>query len=167
MYIVLDEADLIIDMGFEPDVQKILDYEPVTNQKPDNDDAKDEQKLMANFNSKNKFRQVLVWLIQNVLVYSTHFIDILQTVMFTATMPSAVERLARTYLRRPAVVYTSARPANPWNERSKSSTWWKRTPSATILWKFCAVENSSLPSSFSSTKRREQTYWPRAWRNLA
>lgn len=29
----------------------------------------------------------------------------LQTVMFTATMPPAVERLARTYLRRPAVVY--------------------------------------------------------------
>lgn len=29
----------------------------------------------------------------------------LQTVMFTATMPPAVERLARTYLRRPAFVY--------------------------------------------------------------
>ena len=28
-----------------------------------------------------------------------------QTVMFTATMPAAVERLARSYLRRPAVVY--------------------------------------------------------------
>nr|CAH0102103.1 unnamed protein product [Daphnia galeata] len=83
-YIVLDEADRMIDMGFEPDVQKILEHMPVTNQKPDNDDAEDEQKLMANFNSKNKFRQ---------------------TVMFTATMPSAVERLARTYLRRPAVVY--------------------------------------------------------------
>ncbi len=27
------------------------------------------------------------------------------TVMFTATMPPAVERLARTYLRRPAIVY--------------------------------------------------------------
>lgn len=25
--------------------------------------------------------------------------------MFTATMPVAVERLARTYLRRPAIVY--------------------------------------------------------------
>ncbi len=72
-YIVLDEADRMIDMGFEPDVQKILEHMPVTNQKPDNDDAEDEQKLMANFNSKNKFRQVLVWLIQNVLVYSTHF----------------------------------------------------------------------------------------------
>ncbi|CAL1288003.1 unnamed protein product [Larinioides sclopetarius] len=60
-YIVLDEADRMIDMGFEPDVQKILEYMPVTNQKP--------------------------------------------TVMFTATMPPAVERLARTYLRRPSIVY--------------------------------------------------------------
>ncbi|XP_046382803.1 probable ATP-dependent RNA helicase DDX23 [Ischnura elegans] len=83
-YIVLDEADRMIDMGFEPDVQKILEFMPVTNQKPDNDDAEDESKLMANFNSKSKYRQ---------------------TVMFTATMPPAVERLARTYLRRPAVVY--------------------------------------------------------------
>lgn len=31
-YIVLDEADRMIDMGFEPDVQKILEYMPVTNQ---------------------------------------------------------------------------------------------------------------------------------------
>jgi len=29
----------------------------------------------------------------------------LQTVMFTATMSPAIERLARQYLRRPAVVY--------------------------------------------------------------
>lgn len=83
-YIVLDEADRMIDMGFEPDVQKILDYMPVTNLKPDNEDAEDETKLLANYNTKKKFRQ---------------------TVMFTATMPPAVERLARTYLRRPAVVY--------------------------------------------------------------
>ncbi|XP_021945680.1 probable ATP-dependent RNA helicase DDX23 [Folsomia candida] len=83
-YIVLDEADRMIDMGFEEDVKKILDFMPVTNQKPDTDDAEDEKILMSNFYSKNKFRQ---------------------TVMFTATMPPAVERLARTYLRRPAVVY--------------------------------------------------------------
>ncbi|XP_052131167.1 probable ATP-dependent RNA helicase DDX23 [Frankliniella occidentalis] len=83
-YIVLDEADRMIDMGFEPDVQKILEYMPVTNLKPDNEDAEDEVKLLANYNSKKKYRQ---------------------TVMFTATMPPAVERLARTYLRRPAVVY--------------------------------------------------------------
>lgn len=83
-YIVLDEADRMIDMGFEPDVQKILDFMPVTNLKPDTDEAEDASKLMANFYSKKKYRQ---------------------TVMFTATMPAAVERLARTYLRRPATVY--------------------------------------------------------------
>lgn len=83
-YIVLDEADRMIDMGFEPDVQKILDFMPVTNLKPDTDEAEDPNKLMANFYSKKKYRQ---------------------TVMFTATMPPAVERLARTYLRRPATVY--------------------------------------------------------------
>ena len=83
-YIVLDEADRMIDMGFEGDVQKILDHMPVTNLKPDTDEAEDEVKLMANFQSKHKYRQ---------------------TVMFTATMPPSVERLARNYLRRPAVVY--------------------------------------------------------------
>jgi len=83
-YIVLDEADRMIDMGFEPDVQKVLDHMPATNQKPDTEDAEDMSKLAQNFKSKGKYRQ---------------------TVMFTATMPPAVERLARTYLRRPAVVY--------------------------------------------------------------
>merc|ERR1719361_2169416 len=83
-YIVLDEADRMIDMGFEPDVQRILEHMPVNNAKPDTDAAEDEMTLLENFKSKNKFRQ---------------------TVMFTATMPVAVERLARTYLRRPAVVY--------------------------------------------------------------
>ena len=48
----------MIDMGFEPDVQKILEHMPVSNQKPDTDEAEDEQKLMANFNSKHKYRQV-------------------------------------------------------------------------------------------------------------
>lgn len=83
-YVVLDEADRMIDMGFEPDVQKILEYLPVSNIKPDTDDAEDSQKMLANFNTKHKYRQ---------------------TVMFTATMPPSVEKLARSYLRRPAVVY--------------------------------------------------------------
>ncbi|XP_063698706.1 probable ATP-dependent RNA helicase DDX23 [Culicoides brevitarsis] len=83
-YVVMDEADRMIDMGFEPDVQKILEFMPVTNVKPDTDEAEDASVLMANFNTRNKYRQ---------------------TVMFTATMPPSVERLARTYLRRPATVY--------------------------------------------------------------
>nr|XP_045604912.1 probable ATP-dependent RNA helicase DDX23 [Procambarus clarkii] len=83
-YVVFDEADKMIDMGFEPDVQKILKFMPVTNEKPDNEDAEDEDKLLQNFLSTHKYRQ---------------------TVMFTATMPTAVERMARQYLRRPAYVY--------------------------------------------------------------
>ena len=78
----------MIDMGFEPDVKKILEYLPVSNMKPDTDDAENPDVLLTNFDSsQHKFRQ---------------------TVMFTATMPSAVERMARTYLRRPAVVYIGA-----------------------------------------------------------
>lgn len=49
---------LIILYFFVTDVQKILDYMPVTNLKPDNEDAEDEAKLLANYNSKKKFRQV-------------------------------------------------------------------------------------------------------------
>lgn len=48
----------MIDMGFEPDVQKILEYLPVTNQKPDSEEAEDSAKLLANFASKKKYRQV-------------------------------------------------------------------------------------------------------------
>ncbi|KRX88202.1 putative ATP-dependent RNA helicase DDX23 [Trichinella pseudospiralis] len=86
-YVILDEADKMLDMGFEPYVQNILSYMPVTNLKPDTEEAEDEKALLNNFYSKKKFRQ---------------------TVMFTATMSSAVERLARNYLRRPAVVYIGA-----------------------------------------------------------
>jgi len=86
-YVVFDEADKMIDMGFEPDVQKILKFMPVTNEKPDNDDAEDASFLLKNYLSKHKYRQ---------------------TVMFSATMPSSVERMARLYLRRPAYVYIGA-----------------------------------------------------------
>ena len=107
-YVVLDEADKMIDMGFEADVQKILEFLPVTNMKvllavaygrptlncpspspqPDTEDAEDPTKMLQNMeSSKHRYRQ---------------------TVMFTATMPAAVEKMARQYLRRPAVVYIGA-----------------------------------------------------------
>lgn len=82
-YVVLDEADRMIDKNFEDTLQKILGFLPVTNVKPDSEVAEDEDILEQNWKSKEKFRQ---------------------TVMFTATMPPTVERLAKTYLRRPAIV---------------------------------------------------------------
>ncbi|CDW52257.1 Helicase C and DEAD domain containing protein [Trichuris trichiura] len=86
-YVILDEADKMLDMGFEPFVQAVLAYMPVSNVKPDTEEAEDEATLLANFFTKKKYRQ---------------------TVMFTATMSPAVERLARNYLRRPVVVYIGA-----------------------------------------------------------
>ncbi|KAF9406796.1 mRNA splicing protein prp28 [Podila epigama] len=84
-YVVMDEADRMIDMGFEADVNFILDALPVSNLKPDTEDAEDASKMTMAIDedSSKKYRQ---------------------TTMFSATMPAAVERLAKRYLRRPAVV---------------------------------------------------------------
>eukprot|EP00912_Choanoflagellata_sp_UC4_P001324 UC4_evm2s813 len=81
-YVVLDEADRMLDMGFEPEVQKILDWLP-ENIKQDSEEA---EKLMFLGDLEKASRPR-------------------QTMMYTATMPAAVERLARSYLRRPASVY--------------------------------------------------------------
>ena len=50
----------MINMGFEPEVQKILEYLPATNMKPDTDDAEDEEKMKINYTTKHKYRQVCV-----------------------------------------------------------------------------------------------------------
>ncbi|KAJ7369783.1 DEAD (Asp-Glu-Ala-Asp) box polypeptide 23 [Desmophyllum pertusum] len=47
----------MIDMGFEPDVQKILEHLPVSNVKPDSEDAEDPEKLLA-YMGEDRFRQV-------------------------------------------------------------------------------------------------------------
>ena len=48
----------MIDMGFEPDVQTILEHIPVSNLKPDTDDAEDPAKLLERVASKDRYRQV-------------------------------------------------------------------------------------------------------------
>lgn len=82
-YIIMDEADRMIDMGFEEPVNKILDALPVTNEKPDTDAAENPQLMSRHLDGKDRYRQ---------------------TMMYTATMPSAVEKIAKKYLRRPATV---------------------------------------------------------------
>jgi len=76
----MDEADKMINMGFEAQVNSILDAMPSANWKSTDEEeaAKQEQAEGAVFR---------------------------RTVMFSATMPVGVERLARKYLRRPAYIY--------------------------------------------------------------
>lgn len=82
-YVIMDEADRMIDLGFEEPVNKILDALPVTNEKPDTEEAENPQAMSQHVGGKDRYRQ---------------------TMMYTATMPVAVERIARKYLRRPAII---------------------------------------------------------------
>ncbi|KAI9727848.1 MAG: mRNA splicing protein prp28 [Cirrosporium novae-zelandiae] len=82
-YVIMDEADRMIDLGFEEPVNKILDALPVANEKPDTEEAEDWKAMSQPLGGKDRYRQ---------------------TMMYTATMPAAVERIARKYLRRPAIV---------------------------------------------------------------
>ncbi|CCG83511.1 Pre-mRNA-splicing ATP-dependent RNA helicase prp28 [Taphrina deformans PYCC 5710] len=74
-YVVMDEADRMVDLGFEDAVNEVLDSLPLDSLKsssgPDENTTPSAQR---------------------------------QTVMFSATMPTAVEKLARKYLRHPATV---------------------------------------------------------------
>lgn len=82
-YVIMDEADRMIDLGFEDPVNKILDALPVTNEKPDSEEAENSRAMSQHLGGKDRYRQ---------------------TMMYTATMPPAVERIARKYLRRPAII---------------------------------------------------------------
>ncbi|EPE03955.1 pre-mrna-splicing atp-dependent rna helicase prp28 [Ophiostoma piceae UAMH 11346] len=82
-YVIMDEADRMIDLGFEEPLNKILDAMPASNQKPDTDEAEDVMAMTKFLGAKTRYRQ---------------------TMMYTATMPPVVERIAKNYLRRPAIV---------------------------------------------------------------
>lgn len=81
-YVVLDEADRMIDMGFEPQVNTILDAMPAATLKSENEEEAEKQE--KEFASGAKKYRI--------------------TTMYSATMPTGVERLARKYLRRPAYI---------------------------------------------------------------
>ncbi|KAA1067965.1 mRNA splicing protein prp28 [Puccinia graminis f. sp. tritici] len=91
-YVVMDEADRMINLGFEEVVNFILDQLPLSNLKPDTEEAEDSSKMTSFVGGVEGFD-----LTGAKGLYR-------QTVMFSATMPPAVERLAKKYLRRPAVV---------------------------------------------------------------
>ncbi|ORM40660.1 DEAD-box ATP-dependent RNA helicase 21 [Babesia sp. Xinjiang] len=81
-YVILDEADRMIDMGFEEIVNDILDCIPTSNLRDFDEGTAFQQEL----SSKAGYRRYRI------------------TQMFSATMPPAVEKLTKKYLRSPVWV---------------------------------------------------------------
>lgn len=81
-YVILDEADRMIDMGFEDIVNEILDCIPTSNLKDEDEDIALQQELSA----KAGYRRYRI------------------TQMFSATMAPAIEKLTKKYLRNPVHV---------------------------------------------------------------
>ncbi|ORZ36282.1 P-loop containing nucleoside triphosphate hydrolase protein [Catenaria anguillulae PL171] len=138
MYVVMDEADRMIDMGFEADVTYILDQLPV---KAAAESAKKEMDREHQFAGMNPYLREA----QDMAAAARELVEAMdvdgplgtssgatdasrarteptfhklpekvrealggqhfrQTVLYSATMPPQVERLAQKYLRRPATV---------------------------------------------------------------
>ncbi|SCV74184.1 BQ2448_6616 [Microbotryum intermedium] len=93
-YVVMDEADRMVSLGFEDVLNFILDALPVSNLKPDSEEAEDGEKMSS----------MIIAPAQGSTTTESTLALYRQTVMFSATMPPAVERLAKKYLRRPAIV---------------------------------------------------------------
>ncbi|CAM9400317.1 unnamed protein product [Pylaiella littoralis] len=89
-YVVLDEADRMIDMGFEDQVLAVLEAMGGTLKADDAELAyKQEKKAKLARSAKDLVRV---------------------TAMFSATMPPAVEKMAKKYLRHPAIVQARSIP---------------------------------------------------------
>lgn len=82
MYLVLDEADKSIGLGFADQLDYILDSMPASNLKPDTEESEDPLATLQT---------------EGVPRYRV-------TMLYSATMPPSVERLAKNYLRRPATI---------------------------------------------------------------
>lgn len=81
-YIVMDEADRMVHLGFEVDLTYILDALPSETMQGEDTSMK------MDVDGENMVKQGRTRV----------------TTLFSATMPPAVERLARKYLKKPAII---------------------------------------------------------------
>lgn len=91
-YVVMDEADRMVDLGFEQDLTFILNAMPEDYEKP--------QGFVEDVKEGPATDPEAATAPQGEKGWKGHRV----TTLFSATMPPIVERLAKQYLRRPATV---------------------------------------------------------------
>ena len=93
LYTILDEGDRMIDMGFAPQLESILDHMGGSLKSENEKEAYEQEK--ADLEEKKT-----TYMGRTVFELPKHRV----TAMFSATMPTEVEQMAKRYLRHPAVV---------------------------------------------------------------
>jgi ATP-dependent RNA helicase DDX23/PRP28 len=113
-YVVLDEADRMVDLGFEAALSRVLDAMPASNLRPEGEGEEEEEEegegeggggAGARAAGEGDAAAAATAAAVPAAAAAGRFRT---TYMFSATMPPAVERLARSYLRRPVVVTVGA-----------------------------------------------------------
>jgi hypothetical protein len=123
-YIVLDEADRMIDMGFEPQVVGVLDAMPSSNLKPENEDEELDEKR----------------------IYRT-------TYMFSATMPPAVERLLGS-ISGTQLLSLLVQPARPLILSPRMSSWLRSQRRCHGSRRYSWISETRQPLSSATLRRQ-------------